>query len=146
MKITLAKAFKERSRLNRKIHDVLELVREENSIAEGGVRSIDVREKFAEFKDLGMKMIALKQAIGRANAGIADKLVEIVELKEIRSRLLAIPTNDGRQRSFPEEYVLVAEIKKAEILAEAEELQRRIDKLQDEIDEFNARTRIEFEL
>ena len=146
MKITLAKAFKERSRLNRKIQDILGLIRDENSIAEGGVRSIDVREKFSEFKDLGTKMIALKQAIGRANAGIADRLVEIVELKEIRSKLLAIPTNEGRQRTFPEEHILVAEIKKAEILAEAEELQGRIDKLQDEIDDFNARTHIEFEL
>ena len=146
MKITLAKAFKERSRLNRKIHDALELVRDENSIVEGGVRSIDVRRKFAEVKALGTKMILLKQAIDRANAGIADKLVEIVELKELRSRLLAIPTGDGRQKTFPEEYVLTAEIKKAELLAEAEELQNRIDELQDEIDDFNARTRIEFEL
>lgn len=146
MKITLAKAFKERSRLNRKIHDALELVRDENSIVEGGVRSIDVRRKFAEVKALGTKMILLKQAIDRANAGIADKLVEIVELKELRSRLMAIPAHDGRQKTFPEEYVLTAEIKKAELIAEAEELQNRIDELQDEIDDFNARTRIEFEL
>ena len=146
MKITLAKAFKERSRLNRKIHDALELVRDENSIVEGGVRSIDVRRKFAEVKALGTKMILLKQAINRANAGIADKLVEIVELKELRSRLMAIPAHDGRQKTFPEEYVLTAEIKKAELIAEAERLQNRIDELQDEIDDFNARTRIEFEL
>ena len=146
MKITLAKAFKVRSRLNKKISDALKLVRDENSIAEGGVRSIDVRRKFAEFKDLSAKMILLKQAINRANAGISDKLVEIVELKELRSRLLEIPTNDGKQRIFPEEHILTAEIKKGQLLAEAEELQNRIDELQDEIDDFNARTRIEFEL
>ena len=145
MKITLAKAFKERSRLNKKIHDALELVRDENSIAEGGVRSVDVRQKFMEFMVLSNKMIFLKQAINRASAGIADKLVEIVEFKELRSRLLAIPAHDGRQKTFPEEYVLTAEIKKGQLLAEAEGLQERIDALQDEIDDFNARTYVEFE-
>ena len=40
---------------------------------------------------------------------------------------------------------MTTEIKKAEIAAEMEALQTRMDALQDEIDEFNARTLIEFE-
>ena len=79
MQISLARAFKERARLNQKIIAALSLIKEENSLVEGGVRSVDVRKKYQEFHDLSEKMIKLKQTISHANAGIEDKLVELGE-------------------------------------------------------------------
>ena len=146
MKISLARAFKERSRLSQKILETLNVIREENSIVEGGVRSIDVRQKFAELHTLNARMISLKQKIARANVGISDKLAELSEVKAMLSHLKTIPAKEGKQvESYSEDYVLVAEIKKAELTAEMESLQLRANALQDDIDEFNARTRIEFE-
>ncbi len=148
MKISLAKAFKERSRLNQKIMETLSLIKEENSQIEGGVRSIDIREKYQEFHDLSEKLIRLKQAISHANAGISDKLVELAEVKHLLSRVREIPVKEGKQPrgvSSLDDRVYTSEIKKGEITSEMEALQQRINTLQDEIDEFNAQTRFEFE-
>lgn len=148
-KITLVRAFKERSRLIRQIQHLHMLLNEENSILEGGVRSIDIRQTYAECTRLNGKLIGLKQAISRANSGIIEKLVELAELKTICFQLKRLPVREGKQEvsSYDETKteIWIAELKKAEINAELDALQARMDLLQDEIDEFNARTLIEFE-
>ena len=148
-KITLIRAFKERSRIIRQIDLISRQIRDENSIIEGGLRSIDVRQSYAEYTRLYCKLITLKKAISSANNGIIEKLVELAEIKSFCRQLKLISAQDGKQetRGYDESEVKVmnAELKKAEIAAEAEALQARMDALQDEIDEFNARTLIEFE-
>jgi len=147
-KISLIRAFKERSRIIRQIDLINRQIREENSIIEGGLRSIDVRQSYAEYTRLCCKLITLKKAISGANCGIIGKLVELAEIKSICRQLKLIPVKDGRQEPGYDESevkVMNAELKKAEIAAETEALQTRMDVLQDEIDEFNARTLIEFE-
>ena len=147
-KITLIRAFKERSRIIRQIDLISRWIREENSIIEGGQRSIDVRQSFAEYTRLCSKLITLKKAISRANSGVIEKLVELAEIKSFCRQLKLIRVQDGKQEPVCDESetkVMNAELKKAEIAAEAEALQARMDALQDEIDEFNARTLIEFE-
>lgn len=146
--ITLIRAFKERSRIIRQIDLIIRQIREENSIIEGGLRSIDVRQSYAEYTRLYGKLITLKKAISRANCGIIGKLVELAEIKSFCRQLKLIPVQDGKQEPRYEESevkVMTAALKKAEIAAETEALQARMDVLQDEIDEFNARTLIEFE-
>lgn len=148
-KISLIRAFKERSRIIRQIDLISRQIREDNSIIEGGLRSIDVRQSYAEYTRLYGKLIKLKKAISRANNGIIEKLVELAEIKSFCRQLKLISAQDGKQetRGYDESEVriMTAEIKKAEIAAEMEALQARMDALQDEIDEFNARTLIEFE-
>ena len=148
-KITLIRAFKERSRIIRQIQKLHLLIHEENSILEGGIRSIDVRKTYAECTRLNGKLIELKQAISRANCGIIEKLVELAEIKTICFQLKCLPVKEGKQESSSYEEtkteIWTAELKKAEITAELNALQSRMDELQDEIDEFNARTLIEFE-
>ena len=147
-KITLIRAFKERSRIIRQIDLISRRIREENSIIEGGQRSIDVRQSYAEYTRLCSKLITLKKAISRANSGVIEKLVELAEIKSFCRQLKLIRVQDGKQEPVCDESetkVMNAELKKAEIAAEAEALQARMDALQDEIDEFNARTLIEFE-
>ncbi|MBO4648781.1 MAG: hypothetical protein J5806_11570 [Lentisphaeria bacterium] len=148
-KISLVRAFKERSRLIRQIQQLHTLLREENSILEGGVRSIDIRQTYAECTRLNGKLIGLKQAISRANSGIIEKLVELAELKTTCFQLKRLPVKEGKQEvsSYDETKteIWISELKKAELTAELDALQARMDWLQDEIDEFNARTLIEFE-
>ncbi len=147
-KITLVRAFKERTRIVRQMQKAIQLLKEENSVIEGGVRSIEIRQTYAEYTRLCAKLIGLKKAISRANAGIVDRLVELAEIKGICQQLNLIPVKEGKQEARYEEsesQVFVADLKKAEIAAEREALHARMDVLQDEIDEFNARTLIEFE-
>ena len=147
-KITLIRAFKERSRLIRQISQIHGRIETENSVIEGGLRSIDVRQSFAEYTRLYCKLISLKKAISRANCGIIEKLVELAEIKTLLHQINEISTNEGKQVSSygdSELKVMTAKLKKAEIAAESDALQARMDALQDEIDEFNVRTLIEFE-
>ncbi|MBQ9337965.1 MAG: hypothetical protein IJS14_11790 [Lentisphaeria bacterium] len=147
-KITLVRAFKERTRIVRQMQKAIQLLKEENSVIEGGVRSIEIRQTYAEYTRLCAKLIELKKAISRANAGIVDRLVELAEIKGICQQINYIPVKEGKQEARYEEsesQVFVADLKKAEIAAEREALHARMDALQDEIDEFNARTLIEFE-
>ena len=74
-KISLIRAFKERSRIIRQIDLISQQIREDNSIIEGGLRSIDVRQSYAEYTRLYCKLITLKKAISRANNGIDRKSV-----------------------------------------------------------------------
>ena len=147
MQISLARAFKERARLNQKIIETLDLIKEENAIIEGGVRSFDIREKYQEFHALSAKLLGLKQAISHANAGISDKLVELAEVKNLLARLKEIPAREGKQvKEYSSEAgIYTSEIKRKEIMEEMETLRQRVNTLQDEIDEFNARTHLEFE-
>ena len=115
-------------------------------MAESSVRSIDVKQKYEEFHALCEKLLALKQTISRANAGISDKLVELSELKTLLTHLKSIPCSEETQNTYTSEVKFVAVIKKPQLLEEMAALQARIDACQDTIDEFNARTRIEFEL
>ena len=144
-RVSLARAFKERSRLVQRIADSIDRVKEENSILEGGTRSIDVREEFNNYMSLCEKMIFLRQTISRANAGITESLVELAEVKNILAQIRHIPTSEGLQSSYSKSDVKVAEIKKAELSDIVESLRERANTLQDKIDEFNARTQIEFE-
>ena len=144
-RISLCRAFTERTRLVQRIAEIAELIREENSILVGGVRSIDIRREFDEYMALCEKLIALRQTISRANAGITEKLVEMAEVKNILLRLKRIPTDEGPQSSYSKADVKIAEIRKAELCEKMEALRERVHSLQDEIDEFNARTYIEFE-
>ena len=144
-RVSLCRAFKERSRLAQKISESINLIQEENSILEGGVRSVDIRREFKRYMALSEKLIALRQTISRANAGIAGKLVELAEVKNLLTQLKRIPTNEGPQSSYSKADVKVAEIRKSELFGKIKSLRGRIHALQDEIDEFNARTYIEFE-
>ena len=144
-RISLCRAFKERTRLAQRIAEIADLIREENSILVGGVRSIDIRRSFNAYMELSEKLIALRQTISRANEGITEKLVEMAEVKNILLRLRRIPPDEGPQSSYSKADVKVAEIGKAELNEIMESLREREHALQDEIDEFNARTYIEFE-
>ena len=144
-RITLRRAIKERSRLEQKISETLTLISEENSILEGGVRSVDIRREFEEYMALSEKLIVLRQAISCAKTAIVGKLVELAEVKNLLKHLKYIPTDERPQSSYSKADVKVAEIRKAELSGVMESLRERIHALQDEIDEFNARTFIEFE-
>ena len=133
--------------MNRKISEALNHICCENSMREDCKRNIDVKQKFEEFHALHKKLQDLKQAISHANVGISDKLIELAELKSLYNHIKGIPANEGVERvTISETVPVVAVIKKTQLLEEMEDLQKRIDTCQDDIDEFNARTRIEFEV
>ena len=145
MKQTLARALKERSRLAGRLKHNFQLLNRENSRISGSPRSFDVRAIYAENRELMEKLIDVKQRIAAANAPIAGKLVEMDELKSMIAYLKGLDTTaEIKKTGYNGESVLYeAVISAAEVNAAVEELQKRVEDLQDELDEFNAVTRID---
>ena len=145
MKMSLARALKERSRLAGKLKRDFDILNKENSVIAGSERSFDLKAVFAECRELHERLVALKRAIAAANAPIAGKLAEMDEVKSMISYLREVDTTVGyKQRGYGEEKVCMEVVLgAAELSAEAERLQTRAEELQDELDEFNALTEVE---
>ena len=145
MKMTLARALKERSRLAGKMKRDFEIINRENSVIVGSKRSFDLRAVYAECRELHDRLVALKRAIAAANAPIAGKLAEMDEVKSMIACLRGVNTNEGfRTVNYNSEKVCMEVVLgAAELAAEAERLQKRGEELQDEIDVFNATTEVE---
>lgn len=145
MQVTLAKALKERSRLAGKLKRNFELINKENSMISGSQRSFDLNKVHQECFQLHNRLILIKKIIAKANAPIAEKLVEMDELKSMICYLRNVKTTIGwQQQGYSAEKVCFdAVLGSAELTAEADQLQKRAEQLQDELDDFNALTKVE---
>lgn len=145
MKMTLARALKERSRLAGKLKRDFEIIDRENSMIEGSVRSFDLHQIYAECRELHQRLVRIKKAIAAANAPIAGRLAEMDEIKSMISYLRGVNTAVGyKPRSYSNEKDLYEVVLGAAVLnSEEESLQKRCEELQDEIDAFNAVIEIE---
>jgi hypothetical protein len=101
------------------------------------------------FNVLIPKLIRLKTAIQKANAGISDKLVELQEAKGILSFWKGLPEKEGFFASNYSDNNELNEwkcaISPSEIEQEKKKVQDLINNLQDEIDAYNSVTKVEFE-
>ena len=145
MKVTLARALKERSRIAGKLKRNFAIINKENSVIRGNERSFDLRAIYAECLELYRKLIEIKQIIATANAPIVGKLVEMDEVKSLIAQLRSIDTtvgyvNQGYGQS--NDYMGVV-FSASEMTAEADKLQERAEQLQDELDAFNALTKVD---
>ena len=145
MKVTLARALKERCRIAGKLKMKLDIINSENSAIQGNERNFDLRAVYAECMELHRKLIQIKQIIAAANAPIVDKLVEMDEVKSMIARLRGINTTTGlveRGYGQSDRYLEVV-FSASEMTAEADRFQARAEQLQDELDAFNALTKVE---
>ena len=83
MKVTLAKALKEKSRLAGRLKRNFEILSQENSKISGSIRSFDLKALMAETMQMHAAIIRLKQIIAETNAPIAGRLAEMDEIKSI---------------------------------------------------------------
>ena len=145
MKMTLARALKERCRIAGKLKMKIDIINSENSAIQGNERNFDLRAVYAECMELHRKLIQIKQIIAAANAPIVDKLVEMDEVKSMIARLRGINTTTGlveRGYGQSDRYMEVV-FSASEMTAEADRFQARAEQLQDELDAFNALTKVD---
>ena len=122
MKMTLARALKERSRLAGKLKRGFEIINRENSMIRGSQRSFDLRAVYAECRGLHERLVALKRVIAAANAPIAGKLAEMDEVRSMITSLRGVNTEVGfRVRNYSaEKDLLEVVLGAAELTAEAD--------------------------
>ena len=149
-KVTIARALKEKNRIAGRLAKAREQVGKENSCDKKVPRGIDVVETFAQSKVLRDRLIAVKSAIAIANQPIVAK---IIELDEVKSEIAYLNGLNVKEGVFVEsnygsrvESEIDAVIRKPQVLEEIAVLQTRADRLQDELDEFNAMTKVEIEI
>ena len=152
MKVTLARALKEKKRIAGRINTLEQFIRN-NNIYEVENKDLpsykvekkrDVLEKMDTLATLRKRMVEVKEAIAKANAetGVSGLVYEMEECKSAISFYRQIDTTvRPRQFDVNESVVFVERVGQvtAEYVdAKVEELNKRIEQLQDKVDEINA--------
>jgi len=155
--ISLAQALKQKNRLAGEVARLRKIVERENSRKESKPSRADVRKVFEESVARSRELAALKGAIAAANAGVLagrhgiyGKLNLQAELRGLIAFLKELDVKEGEEiervgflsRDEATRATYVAEIKRDEIDRNVVACQSEIEQLQDEIDEFNAATKI----
>jgi hypothetical protein len=149
----LAQALKQKNRLAGEIARAREIVQRENSRKESQAARADVRAVFDQSVAQSRELAAFKGAIAAANAGVVSgdrgiygKLNLQAELRGLIAFLKALNTLEGEvvehggYNAIRTNYV--AAIARDEVDRLVAVYQAEIERLQDEIDEFNATMRI----
>jgi hypothetical protein len=155
--ISLAQALKQKNRLAGEVARLRQIVERENSRRESKPARADVRKVYDQSVAMSRQLATLKGAIAAANAGVVaggqgiyGKLNLQAELRGLIVFLKTLDSKEGEEvervgflsRDEASRTVYVAEIKRDEIDRNITAYQVEIERLQDEVDEFNAATRI----
>lgn len=149
MKMSIAHALKEKNRLVKEIERLWSAVQSENSCLETHKRTTDVKKAWETIKLYGAKLVELKTKIGNAYQGEIFRKIHLLD--ETKNRITKLANTSGSED--PEVPYRGGEVKinrtavfsDEMLLAMQRQLQAEANRLQDEIDEFNANTKIDFE-
>ena len=150
MMMTLATALKEKNRLAGELSRNWSMIAKENSKREDVSRVIDVAEVHQKVQLYREKLVELKTKIGLANAGNLERIYRLEELKNELKRLDDIRTDETSDfqeigESNFKEYKRTVVFTAAQIYKMREKLQQDCNDIQDELDAYNATTKIDFE-
>lgn len=146
--MNITKALKTKNRLAGEIARDRNIFARENSKKKGEERVVDLTALRLKTEKLSQNLIAVKTAITVASAPIALKLVTLSELKGDLAWLKELTIIEGSHSSrFPsnnsEPEFYEAYLQATDRDALIEDMQHRIDTIQDEVDEYNAITQVE---
>jgi hypothetical protein len=153
MTFNISRALKEKNRISGKIAKLQKQVEEFNTYEDGQTLDLSSIDLFGQLQEEWAYLIDLKIKIAIANIGIADKLIKLTEAKAELAFWNQFknsgPFIDNTERSEYRggQYVMVSikkysSISSKEILDERDRVQKLIENLQDEIDDYNAKTLI----
>ena len=141
--MTIAQAFKHKNKLVKEIKTIEARIQSNNSYIDGTKVNYDVRTLFTELSDKKADLVTLKTAIIKANVPIYSKIYELAELKSKVSLLKNLNTKEGKEilgyRETKEvEYISV--ISQLEVDRNILTAETAIEKIQEELDQFNYNT------
>ena len=151
-KITLAQAIEAKHRITSEIKSLWEGIQQENSCREDKKRSIDIRKALMIIELYTVKLVELKTKIAQANAG---NLTAIFNLEECKNKI-AMLENINTDETFPYYLKLCGHngkplslnvvFSQKDIDNMKNRLQIECTKLQEEIEDYNSRTDVEFDM
>jgi hypothetical protein len=141
--MNLTKALKHKKKLVKQADDMYIRFSKFNSSQKDSV-GYDPEQAYNEWVRLTNDLINLKTKIHIANAGIADKIFKLGELKSMATKLRGIDTKEGivkdRYSDVTIEYVAYMNLFDRD--TKVKELEEQIETLQEEIEAYNALTMI----
>ena len=145
MKLTVAKALKEKNKKLNQINKLWVRLAENNSILEGNTREFNPEEILNQIKQETEVFIQLKTKIHNVCAPVREKIFRLSELKCLARRLKGIDTKNGfvptRYEHNSTRYQ--AYLSAATIDQIIEAMESEIDQIQEELDQFNHSNYIE---
>ena len=153
MKFNVSRALKEKNRISGKIAKLQKQVEEFNTYEDGQVLDLSSIDLLGQLQEEWAYLIDLKTKIAMANIGIADKLIKLTEAKAELAfwnqfRNSGSPVEKIEKSVYREgKYILIPSLKYSsisskEILELREAAQKLIETLQDDIDDYNQKTKI----
>ena len=151
--MNIAKALKEKNRITGRIGTLQAQVYKFNTYTKGADQDFNSNDLLLKLQEEWAFLIDLKTKIAKANVGIADKLVQLTESKAELSfwnsfRNTGPSETKSNERKYIDgewayvEVATVNTINSKTVQENVDRVQKRIEDLQDEIDNYNATTKI----
>ena len=142
--MTIAQALKEKNKKIAGIQKIWEKIHRYNSIQEGAERPYSTKELYAQAEIELASLVELKTRIHTASEPVRALVFELSELKALTQRVRSVSTANGTWR---ERYENVTTVMNAELDilwqdAKIEEIENRIETIQEKLDKFNHTTEI----
>lgn len=143
----LTKALKQKNRIAGELSRTKNLIIRENSKLDVQYNEDKIKNLFDLLNELTSDLIIIKSKIQKATAPISEKLLKLAELKGQIDFYNSLPTKEGKFELYSYNENEKSEIYKAyfnqdKVDNKLIEIQKQINDLQDEIDEYNALTQI----
>ena len=144
VKINLSRALKLKNRLASRLSRLDSIIVQHNSAVRDN-SEFNVRELYKRRMLLAEQLVQLKVDISQANSKIQKQIYEVAECKAVCAMLTNIETKHGPQSVGYGEQIqdFQAQFREADVKNETRKVEREIDRLQEELDQFNFQTQIE---
>lgn len=148
--MNISKALKVKNRLVGEIARLKQVLQRENSRRDDNVSTVDRDKTHVEVLETIGKLIKLKAAIGIATAPISEELALLAENKALINFYSSLPCREGEEKTLIGSnrealtYQWDAYINREKIDAIVVKIQKSVNETQDRIDDFNARTQVEW--
>jgi hypothetical protein len=146
--ITLAKAMKVKNRLAGRLARLTTQIQQTNSVIEGQEQP-DVLALWRQREEMVGHLLQLKTALSRATSRIQHLLLQMQEKKATITLLQSLNTRDGDSGQVhygtTQKVIYRAAIKQDSVNEWVEKLEQEIDALQDQVDAYNAQTKIDLD-
>lgn len=138
----LSKALKHKKKLIKQIDEMYLRFSKYNSTEKNVEASYDPEEAYLKWCALVQELVELKTKIHIANVPIMGKIFAMAEYKTQIHKLKSISTKQGMVRSYDSSIEYVAFMNEVDKDSVIKAFENRIETLQEEIEEFNAITKI----
>lgn len=151
-RINLHKALKIKNRLAGELSRLRGIAQRENSKKEGTCK-VDMPDLYRQIQDVWEKLIEIKTRLAEANIGIYRSLETMAELKTSMAHLNNLNVSEGEEKEHvglfeqkngvqPKVYKIIAYKNQEIVDQDLKACQLEINRLQDEVDDYNAKTTI----